>query len=114
MVLLCTSTARMRFIRERLSTTCRPLASGVAAPHRPVFPPWHAARARFVAGADYRGDFGGRFRLHDRERLAVVALAPVRRVLRNLILRADQPRRAHDDPYPLQHVAHATALAPAE
>src|SRR6266705_2221756 len=39
MVLLRASTSRIRFMRERLRTICVPLASGVAAPQRPVFPP---------------------------------------------------------------------------
>jgi len=39
MVLFRVSTARTRFMRERLRTICVPLASGVAAPQRPVFRP---------------------------------------------------------------------------
>src|SRR5262249_13637032 len=41
--------------------------------------------------------------------LAAVALAPVGRVLRGLVRRADQPPRAHNAPHSFKHVAHAAA-----
>ena len=37
-------TARMRFIRSSRTTTLRPSAGGVAAPHMPVFPPCGTTR----------------------------------------------------------------------
>ncbi|CFW09266.1 Uncharacterised protein [Bordetella pertussis] len=55
MVLATVSSARIAFMRSRLSTTLACAASGVAPPHRPVLPPrgttgtpacWHSARQR--------------------------------------------------------------------
>jgi hypothetical protein len=38
-VRLAGSMARTRFMRDRLSSTCRPLSSGTPPPTRPVLPP---------------------------------------------------------------------------